>query len=156
EVRLGDELLPRLRSRKGLWLLALLALRAPREVERNWLAAILWPDCRDAEGRHSLRQAIYDLRVALGREACRLANAGPRALRLDLAGASVDVLTFDAAVARADAASLAEAVQLYRGPLLEDCAEEWVLEERRRREQIYVAALETLAAAAAARGEHDT
>src|SRR6266498_165894 len=33
--------LPRLRSRKGLWLLALLALRQGSEVERDWLAATL-------------------------------------------------------------------------------------------------------------------
>src|SRR5947208_14859209 len=44
EVRTGSSPLPRLRSRKGLWLLALLALRAGRAVERSWLAGTLWPD----------------------------------------------------------------------------------------------------------------
>src|SRR5690242_512363 len=43
-VWVKGEPLPRLRSRKGKWLLALLALRAGRQVERDWLAALLWPD----------------------------------------------------------------------------------------------------------------
>jgi hypothetical protein len=47
----------------------------------------------------------------------------------------VDVLAFDAAIARDDAASLAEAVALYRGPLLEGCAEAWVIPARQAREQ---------------------
>lgn len=38
EVRIGPDPLPRLRSRKGLWLLALLALRAGRPVDRDWPA----------------------------------------------------------------------------------------------------------------------
>lgn len=55
EVRVGSQPLPRLRSRKGLWLLALLALRAGRDVERDWLAGTLWPGCEEADGRRSLR-----------------------------------------------------------------------------------------------------
>jgi DNA-binding SARP family transcriptional activator len=35
--------LPRLRSRNGLRLLALLTLRHGREVDRTWLAGTLWP-----------------------------------------------------------------------------------------------------------------
>jgi DNA-binding SARP family transcriptional activator len=35
---------PRLRTRKGQWLLALLAMRAGRELDRAWLASTLWPD----------------------------------------------------------------------------------------------------------------
>src|SRR5690348_13529714 len=98
EVCAGGRPLPRLRSRKGQWLLALLALRAGREVDREWLAGTLWPDCDEADGRHSLRQSLYDLRLALGSEARRLTGEASRTLRLDLTGASVDVLAFDAAV----------------------------------------------------------
>src|SRR5262249_29132109 len=163
DVRLGSRQLPRLRSRKGTWLLALLALRGGREVERDWLAATLWPDYDGAASRRSLRQSPHDLRLALGPEARRLEGRYARTLRLDVAGAFVDVLAFDAAVARARGGepaeralaidSLAAVVQLYRGPLIEDCAEEWCLAERRQREQDYVRALERLAAAATARRE---
>ena len=34
----------KLRSRKGLWLFALLALRPNKPVARDWAAAMLWPD----------------------------------------------------------------------------------------------------------------
>src|SRR6266851_1158708 len=44
EVRLHGAPLPRLRFRKGHWLLALLTLRHGREVERAWLAGTLWPN----------------------------------------------------------------------------------------------------------------
>ena len=107
---------------------------------------------RPTRGAASAR-ACTTCACALGPEAWRLAGEAPRTLRLDVRGASVDVLAFDAAMARGDLASLEAAVRLYRGPLLEDCAEEWCLEERRRREQAYVAALERLAAAATARRE---
>src|SRR5262245_37096715 len=153
EVRLGSRPLPRLRSRKGLWLLALLALRAGRRVERDWLAAVLWPECDAAHGRRSLRQTLFDLRGGLGPEAARVESEGLRAVRLELAGAWVDALAFDAALARGEPESLAEAVRLYRGPLLEDCPEEWVLPERVTREQAYLGVLQALARQAEARGE---
>src|SRR5207247_9022381 len=43
EARLHGRPLPRLRSRKGQWLLASLALRAGRPVERGFLVATFWP-----------------------------------------------------------------------------------------------------------------
>jgi predicted ATPase/DNA-binding SARP family transcriptional activator len=153
EVRLGSQPLPRLRSRKGLWLLAVLALRAGRSLDRGWLAATLWPDADTASALRSLRQSLHDLRQVLGPEAGRLGCEAPRTLRLEVDGAFVDVLAFDAALARGDLESLETAVQLYRGSFLEDCAEEWSLEERRRREEAYVGALERLAAGATARRE---
>lgn len=158
QVRLGPQPLPRLRSRKGLWVLALLALRGGRDVERAWLAGVVWADYAEADGRRSLRQSLHDLRRALGPEAWRLSCESSRTLRLELSGAFVDVLAFDAAVAGGEDPEgmhcLEAAVQLYRGPLLEDCAVEWILQERSRREQDYLAALQRLASAAAARGDH--
>jgi DNA-binding SARP family transcriptional activator len=44
EARVSGAPLPALRSRRGAWLLALLALREGSRVERDWLAATLWPD----------------------------------------------------------------------------------------------------------------
>src|SRR6266516_1134463 len=103
-VRIGPCPLPRLRSRKGLWLLALLTLRAGRDVERDWLAGTLWPEYDEAQARRSLRQSLHDLRLALGPEARRLTSEAPRMLRLEVSAASVDVLAFDAALARGSAA----------------------------------------------------
>lgn len=154
EIRIGEQPLPHLRSRKGFWLLALLALRKGRDVGRDWLAGTLWPDSLELHALRSLRQSVYDLRLALGPSAWRLGGDGPRTLRLDLRGVFVDALEFDAAIERGDPESLELAVQLYRGPLLEDCSEEWAVDSRRGREQAFVGALETLARTETERGRH--
>ena len=72
EARLHGQPLPRLRSRKGQWLLALLALRHGCEVSRAWLAGTLWPDSTEEAAYASLRNSLKDLRRALGVEAGRL------------------------------------------------------------------------------------
>jgi predicted ATPase/DNA-binding SARP family transcriptional activator len=153
EVRRNGIPLPRPRTRKGRWLLALLILRAGAEVERNWLAGTLWPDSSEPQAFTSLRNSLADLRQMLGPDAVRLHSPSRCTLCLDLAGAEVDLLAFDAAIGRGDPPSLEAAAGLYRGPLLEGCAEEWVLQERRVREQAYLMALETLAAHAMAHEE---
>src|SRR5690349_1191588 len=83
EVRIHGTPLPRLRSRKGLHLLALLALRRERIVDRLWIAGTLWPDCDEEHGLQSLRQTLLDLRRALGSEAWRLAYDSRKTLSLD-------------------------------------------------------------------------
>src|SRR6476646_3508404 len=85
EVRLHGRPLPRLRSRKGHWLLALLTLRSPAsgypgEVDRSWLAGTLWPDSPETAALASLRSCLKDLRRALGAEAARLHAQTPRLL----------------------------------------------------------------------------
>jgi non-specific serine/threonine protein kinase len=153
EARLNGQPLPRLRTRKGQSLLAFLALRAGGEVERDWLAALLWPDSAEALARHSLRTSLADMRRALGTAAGLVRSPSRRALALDLGGAEVDVLAFDEAVARGDLPWLERAVTLYRGPLLEGWVDEWVFQERQSREQAYLGVLETLAASALAGGD---
>src|SRR4051812_9068941 len=110
--------LPRTRSRTEQWLLALLVLRHDQPLARTWLAGVLWPDSPDPQALRNLRRSLLNLRQVLGADAWRLTAPTPRTLRLDLSGVSVDVLEFDRALLRKDAASLAEAVALYRAPLL--------------------------------------
>jgi predicted ATPase/class 3 adenylate cyclase len=151
--------LPRLRTRKGQWLLALLAMRAGRELDRAWLASTLWPDSSPTQAFVNLRVSLNDLRRVLGAADSRpvgwdrLCSPTGRTLCLDLTGAEVDVVAFDEGIACGALAALERAVSLYRGPLLEECAEEWVFLERRTREQAYLQALERLAADALERGE---
>ncbi|MCC2672263.1 MAG: transcriptional regulator, winged helix family, partial [Armatimonadetes bacterium] len=145
--------LPRLRSRKGEWLLALLVLRGDRPQRRDWLAETLWPENRPEDALASLRQSVKDLRAALGDQSWRLGPPGGRTLQLDLAGAWVDLLAFDECVHKGDPDSQARAARLYAGPVLEGCSESWVLAEREQREQAYLHALEWLARDAEARGD---
>ncbi len=151
EARVDGRPLPPLRSRREQWLLALLVLRQGRDTSRDWLAASLWPDNDMEQALFYLRKSLSNLRKALGEAAYRLLSPTPRAVRLDLTGAFVDVVSFDGALSRAvgssdSEAALREAVALYLGPLLPDCLEEWAAVERNHREQAYLAALESLAA----------
>jgi DNA-binding SARP family transcriptional activator len=154
EARVNGTPLPRLRSRKGHWLLALLVLRHGREVERSWLVAMLWPDSPESAALANLRSSLKDLRQALGDEAFRLRSPTPHTLTLDLSGAEVDLLAFDATIARGRERSddgveaLEEAIALYRGPFLEGCSDSWAFEERQVRAEAYLGALEALAARA--------
>ena len=63
DVRLDGEPLRPLRSRKGQWILALLALRHDREVARDWLAGTLWPDSDESQALGSLRAGQDELRA---------------------------------------------------------------------------------------------
>src|SRR5258708_2437568 len=110
QVSVDGKPLPRQRTRHGLQLLALLALRKESESGREWLAGTLWPDSDEANGLYYLRRILTQLRRALGTQAGRLLSPTSRTLQLDLCGADCDVLAFDAALARGDLASLEEAV----------------------------------------------
>ena len=153
EAWVEGEPLPRLRSRKGQWLLALLALRAGYPVERAWLAGTLWPETTEENALVSLRQTLTDLRRALGGEGARITSPTTRTLAFDAPGAFVDALAFDAALRQGDPGSLERAVALQERPLLEDCLEEWVVEERESRSRGCLTALQTLASAALAQGQ---
>ncbi|HLY66843.1 MAG TPA: BTAD domain-containing putative transcriptional regulator, partial [Chloroflexota bacterium] len=128
-------------------------LRHDRETERRWLAGTLWPECEEARALFYLRRSLTDLRHALGTQAARLGSLTPQTLRLNLFDAEVDTIAFDGAIASGDMSALETAVDLYRGPLLEGCTEDWALEERRVREHALLMALETLAARAVARAD---
>lgn len=143
EVWVAGQALPPLRTRKGFWLLCLLALQADRSVDRTRLAETLWPDTLPENALANLRRSLTDLRAALGvTEACIEAPT-PRTLRFNASGVEVDVLTFDT--------DPAAALELYRGPLLQGCTEEWVFPERQRREDAYITTRLQLAEAAAMR-----
>lgn len=153
EVRVNGVPIPQLRSRKVQWLLALLVLRHDQPLDRTWLAGTLWPDSTHAQSLYNLRQSLSNLRQTLAEAGPCLQPTQVNALTMDVSGAEVDVLAFDAGIADGQIASLQRAVALYRGPLLEGCAEEWALLERRAREENYLTALETLAVGALAHGE---
>lgn len=157
-VCVQGNIIPPLRFRKDQWILAVLALRHDRDVARDWLAATFWPDNEESQGLFYLRKALSNIRTALGPEAGRLQSPTTRTLRLDLSNAFTDIRAFDMAVARPRSEAgheerLLQAVELYKGPLLQDCSEEWLVPEREARVQSYLSALEKLAEYALSRGE---
>jgi DNA-binding SARP family transcriptional activator/Flp pilus assembly protein TadD len=142
------------RGRK-LVLLGYLAL-ARRPVARDQLATFLWGHRDDERARHSLRDALSVLRQALG-------SAIPTrreliALEPD-AALEVDVLELRAAARLGDHARV---VALYRGAFLDgvhvsDAHEvaDWIAEERRAAERLFVTACAAECARLAQAGEWD-
>ncbi len=145
KVEVNGAPVAQLRSRKGMWLLALLTIRGRREVSREWLMGALWPDAAPQNASASLRQSLADLRRALGPLSARIVSPSPRTLSLDIAPREADVLSFDEAIADGSPGALETAVGAYSGPLLEGCDEDRAIQERNAREQAYLNALEALA-----------
>ncbi len=144
-VFLQGEPMPRVRTRSVEWLLALLVLRSGRSVSRSWLAGTLWPDSEETQALQNLRNALLSLRKALGSEGERIHAPTRETLSLNLKGAEVDLLRFDAGIRLGEEAALREAVEIHTRPLLEGCQEEWAFLERESRQQACLNALETLA-----------
>lgn len=160
-VTLDGEPMAKLRTRRGQWLLALLALRARREVDRSWLAGMLWPDATESQALGHLRRTLTDLRTALGSYAWRLKTTSPRTVLLDVDASESDVAAFDVAAGLLerpdeDERALRDAARTSTKPLLEGVTEEWVFEERAPRQEIRARMLERAATLALARGDAET
>ena len=130
-------------------LLAYLLLHRTSPQSRQQLAFLFWPDTTDRQAQTNLRQLLHILRRRLPVVADALLvddrTIGWRA------GAPVrlDVADFEAALARAGQvkgnerlAALEQAAAAYRGALLPDCYDDWIVPERERLAQQHLAALE--------------
>jgi DNA-binding SARP family transcriptional activator len=129
-------------------LLAYLLIHARRAFPRSVLADLLAPDLSEAQARHALSQALWHIRRCL-----------PGLLESDASQVGiapqvevwVDALEFQVLAERCLAgqdqpalAGLRQAVDLYRGDLLEGYYHEWVLIEREHLRDLYLQVLEAL------------
>jgi DNA-binding SARP family transcriptional activator/predicted ATPase/tetratricopeptide (TPR) repeat protein len=137
-------------------LLAYLAVEADRPHRRETLVSLLWPDWPEPSASTNLRNALSNLRKAIGdRETTsRILLVDRDTIQFNAAGDGwVDVLAFSG-LTRADqpAGRWEEGLALYRGPFLEgfslrDSApfEEWVGSVREQLQRQCLAALARLA-----------
>lgn len=156
QVTLDGEPVTGFESDKVRALLAYLAVEKERPQRRERLAGLLWPERPEQAARANLRVALFNLRTVIGDRmaAPPLLCITSQAIQLNPTGdLSVDVADFAALVEMRDIPSLEQAIQLYRGDLLEgfslpDSAafEEWLLLTRERLARQAVGALRQVAA----------
>jgi DNA-binding SARP family transcriptional activator len=159
ELRLDGMALPPLESARAESLLAFLLVHRQAPQPRQRLAFELWPDSTEAQARTNLRHVLHNLRRGLP-DLDRLLEVTPRTLRWRVGAIGwLDVAAFEEALSRAEGeadaglAALRDAVDLYRGDLLEGRHDEWLQGERERLRQRFLGALERLVALLEARGE---
>lgn len=142
---------PRLQS-----LLTYLVLHRAQRHHRSVLAGLLDPDVPESHARHALSHAIWQLRrnlpdlIESDRDSVGLSPQTPlwvdalefeRLTALHLKEVAEALSASTAATACAD---LHQAIQLYRGDLLEGLYDDWLLVERERLRELYLQALECL------------
>src|SRR2546430_382221 len=136
-------------------LLAYLVLHRDVPQQRQHLAFLFWPDATEAQARNNLRQLLHQLRQALPAVE-QFLSADMHMLHwhpvtpfhLDVAEFEQTLTTADAVARRNDQHALQDALEqadnLYRGELLPDCYDEWILPERDRLRQRHLQVLEQL------------
>lgn len=181
---LDEEPIAAFESSRVRALLAYLAVEADRPHRRDALAGLLWPDSPARAAHNNLRQALSNLRYAIGdraatndreaaplfllisRDTVQFNTASDYWLDVDLFNELIKTLQEHHPTGReADECHLErvqQAIELYRGGFLEgfflsDSAafEEWALFAREKYHRLALDALHYLADAYAERGEHD-
>ena len=135
-------------------LLAYLLLRRGQPVPRSSLAFLFWPDSTEKQALTNGRHLFHRLRRAIPDAGNFLVADDLTVQWLDDPRCRVDVLAFEATLARANGAAdptaraeqLKQAMALYGGELLPGCYSDWLLVERERLAQEYARALRQLIA----------
>lgn len=112
-------------------------VRHPREK----LAELLSPDAPFDRVRRNFSDALYHLRQTLGAD---WIDADAERVGLGNSALTVDVWEFERLAAGDDRASLARAAALYRGDLLPEIYDDWILVPRLTLQEKYLSVLETL------------
>ena len=110
----GSEVRPVLAQPKRLAVLVFLVASRPQRMHRrDELLSLFWPDLPESRARNALRQALHQLRDALGSEV--LTTRGADAVGINAAALACDAAEFENAL---DRGRLADAVLAYGGEFL--------------------------------------
>jgi DNA-binding SARP family transcriptional activator len=128
--------------RKTLPILAYLLLHRDAPIARDFLAYVMWPDDEEESARAKLRMNLYELGRILPPELeAVIVSTDSVRLRPDLR-LWLDVEEFDRCIG--DPQRSDDALALYRGELLASLYDEWILPERERRRNLFLAGLSRL------------
>ena len=139
-------------TKKARALLAHLALPLGRAHPREKLATLLWGDMPDAQSRGNLRQALSRIQKAFAGANVPAIRFEGDTIALDPSTVEVDVAAFERLLADGRPGALEQAVERYRGDLLEGLAlrehafDEWLNSERERLHELATKALGRLLA----------
>jgi DNA-binding SARP family transcriptional activator len=128
-VRAGGEPID-LTSRPAQTLLAFLLLNSGMAHRRDRLAGVLWPDSAESSARKNLRNAVWQLRKAIG-DGYLLADKETVAFNVD-APHNLDIAALAREPAEGDIDALLAAASAYKGELLPGFDEDWVRLARER------------------------
>jgi len=135
-----------LSGRKGILLLARLAVPPGLTHSREQLQALLWPDADQKHAQGSLRYLLHRLRKIMPSECRRFLICEGSQVSLDTNHVAVDIEQFERLVFEDTPQALAEACALYNGDLLASLPvsdprfEEWLRPERERLRELARAA----------------
>lgn len=148
QIAVDGNVLPSLPTQKANGLLGYLSLQSGKELSREHLADLFWPDRPRTNARRSLHTALWQIRTLF-----KDAGLNPEGLLVTTASTVMwspnveywlDVPEFEKGVTQGSAQQLQSAIDLYRGSFLSNVYEDWCLEERYRLEAYYLRALSKL------------
>lgn len=167
----AEQEVPGLNRHRLQELFAYLLLHTGRRHPREIIADALWGEADSGHARKYLRQGLWQLQSALrtpglgaqwrlvvDAQSVRFVAGHDFWLDTDVLDASytrargIPVQDLDAPTCQA----LREAVELYRGPLLEDCYRDWCVQDRARLDAEYVAILDKLIVLAELQGDYES
>ncbi len=158
ETSTGDSVA--IRSRKGVGLLACLALAEGKPVGRDQLCALLWSDRQTAQARASLRQLLVDLRHDFGPASDVFDIASDGAISCNGTAIESDVAEFHRLRRADDRQTLERAFALRRGQFIEGPAPEdaafsdWIEDNRRALDNLWCEATARLLRVLEREGDH--
>lgn len=141
--------LPQIATQKAASLFGYLVTHPAKDLSREFLADLFWPDRPPAKARHSLHTALWQIRHVFkggNLDPERFFDASnTRIIWKPYEDLWLDVARFEADCTEGSLDKLEHAVGLYRGPFLVNLYEDWCINERYRLEELYLQALNQLA-----------
>ncbi len=154
-IKYGEEFVSSIKASRLHSLIGYLILNLNIPQARQQIAFLLWPDTSETNARNNLRQFLHQLR--------RLLPDFDRFIVIEVnticwhqdEGQVIDLQRFERAVAEAESAKqrgelsdarywLKEALSTYRGDLLPNCYDDWVIPFRERLKQQFIRANQIL------------
>ncbi len=133
----GGAPLTSINSQRLQCLLAYLLLHRDAPVARQRLAFLFWPDSTEAQARSNLRNLLHTLGQALPNNGEHFIETDGQTVQWTTGTSyTLDVDTLLSSLDKAQTAQeLQHALDIYRGPLLPSCYDDWIVPERERLEQ---------------------